>query len=365
MTAGHVAVRELRAGYGESTILDIDHLDVQPGEFLSVLGPSGCGKTTLLNVVAGFVEAREGHVIVDGCDVTTEPPHRRNLGLVFQSYALFPHLTVAQNVAYGLKVRKTPSAKARQRTAEVLELVDLDAFAERRPRELSGGQQQRVALARALAYSPNVLLLDEPLSNLDAKLRRLMQFELRQIQRRVGTTMIFVTHDQDEALTMSDRVALLNRGKIEQLGTPEEIYRSPRTPFVADFLGSSNLVEASLRRGSAVTSKGTTLPVQTNDREGEAVVVLRREHIRLEDPSQGHGEYPLGVVTLRAFSGGTWHVHVRMLPDGTSTATADIATDGQPIGIELADAGADRTPPREGEIVRLVWEPSAAVVIDQ
>lgn len=354
MSAGHVAVRNLQAGYGDTTILDLDALDVQPGEFLSVLGPSGCGKTTLLNVIAGFVDARQGQVLVDGRDVTGEPAHRRDLGLVFQSYALFPHLTVAQNVAYGLDVRKTPKTEVRPRVAEVLELVDLAAFAERRPRQLSGGQQQRVAVARALAYSPSVLLLDEPLSNLDAKLRRQMQFELRRIQKAIGTTMIFVTHDQDEALTMSDRVALLNGGKIEQIGTPEEIYRHPRTAFVADFLGAGNLITATISDGRAVTASGTTLPVVPGGATGQVTVVLRREQITLADPHQGGDDgFPTGEVTMRAFSGGTWHLQVRL--EGTE----------QLIAVELADAGAGRTPPQEGETVRLAWDPAAVVVISE
>ena len=354
MSVGHVAVRNLQAGYGDVTILDLDTLDVQPGEFLSVLGPSGCGKTTLLNVIAGFVDARQGQVLVDGRDVTGEPAHRRDLGIVFQSYALFPHLSVAQNVAYGLDVRKTPKAEVRRRVAEVLELVDLTAFADRRPRQLSGGQQQRVAVARALAYSPSVLLLDEPLSNLDAKLRRQMQFELRRIQKAIGTTMIFVTHDQDEALTMSDRVALLNGGKIEQIGTPEEIYRQPRTAFVADFLGAGNLIRATISDGRAVTPAGTTLPVVPGGATGDVTVVLRREHITLTDPAQGNDEFPTGEVTMRAFSGGTWHLQVRV--GGAA---------GQLIAVELADVGAERTPPREGETVRLVWDPAAVVVISE
>ena len=356
MTAGHVAVRDLQAGYGDTTILDLEHLDVQPGEFLSVLGPSGCGKTTLLNVIAGFVDARRGQVLVDGRDVTSEPAHRRDLGLVFQSYALFPHLTVAQNVAYGLDVRKTPKAEVRRRVAEVLDLVDLAAFAGRRPRQLSGGQQQRVALARALAYSPSVLLLDEPLSNLDAKLRRQMQFELRRIQKNIGTTMIFVTHDQDEALTMSDRVALLNGGRIEQIGTPEEIYRSPRTAFAADFLGAGNLVRATITDGRAVSASGVTLPVVANGVTGAVVVVLRREQITLGDPAGTSEEFPLGTVVLRAFSGGTWHLQVQL---------GDPAQDGQLLSVELGDNGSRAAPPQEGETVRVIWDPASAVVITE
>lgn len=354
MTPGHIEVRNLRAGYGDTTILDLQHLEIQPGEFLSVLGPSGCGKTTLLNVIAGFVDASRGEVLIDGRDVTDVPAHRRDLGLVFQNYALFPHLSVAQNVAYGLNVRKTPRATVQQRVTEALELVDLASFADRRPRQLSGGQQQRVALARSLAYSPTVLLLDEPLSNLDAKLRRQMQLELREIQKSIGTTMVFVTHDQDEALTMSDRVALLNQGTVEQMGSPEEIYRNPRTTFVAEFLGAGNVIRATSSKGRVTSESGVPLPVADAEPDGSVTVVLRREHIRLEDPGAtepSRAEFPVAEVRLRAFSGGTWHVQ------------ADLPGGGPTFSIEIPDAGPGHTPPREGDTVRLVWDPASAVVI--
>jgi len=357
VSAGHVSVRGLLAGYGEQTILDLDELDVHPGEFLSVLGPSGCGKTTLLNVIAGFVQPSAGQVVVDGRDVTDTPPYRRNLGLVFQNYALFPHLTVAQNVAYGLKTRKVPKAEQTPRIDEVLNLVGLADYAGRRPGQLSGGQQQRVALARALAYEPSVLLLDEPLSNLDAKLRHQMQTELRQLQRRVGTTMIFVTHDQSEALTMSDRVALLNGGHIEQLGTPQEIYRAPRTTFVADFLGAGNLLPVTIIDAATVRLGDVDLPIATGRPAGsQATVVLRREHLRpLTSP--GSPAAPRAVVIFRAFSGSSWQLQVQLL-------TPDDQPTGPIISIELPDAGATQTPPAEGTQVWLAWDPKAAVVID-
>lgn len=377
-TAGSVSVRGLRAGYGDQTVLDLDRLDVRPGEFLSVLGPSGCGKTTLLNVIAGFIQPESGHVVIDEIDVTNAPPYRRNLGLVFQNYALFPHLSVAQNIAYGLKTHKVRGAEQSSRIEEVLALVGLADYAGRRPGQLSGGQQQRVALARALAYQPSVLLLDEPLSNLDAKLRRQMQTELRQLQRRVGTTMIFVTHDQGEALTMSDRVALLNDGKVEQLGTPQEIYRDPATTFVADFLGAGNLLpvrvlddatvliehagradNADLPAGACPTGD-IALPIATGRPAGtEATIVLRREHLRpLASP--GTPGAPRGVVAFRAFSGSTWQLQVRLLTEGQSSVDAD----GPVIAIEIPDAGAGHLPPAEGSEVWLEWDPDAVVVID-
>ncbi len=365
MTQPQVSVRNLTAGYGGTTILDLEELDVHQGEFVSILGPSGCGKTTLLNVLAGFVEPSHGQVLVDGQDVTAVPAHRRNLGLVFQNYALFPHLTVAQNVAYGLKTRGVTGSRRTKRVAEVLELVGLADFAARRPRQLSGGQQQRVALARALAYEPSVLLLDEPLSNLDAKLRRQMQSELRQIQRRVGTTMIFVTHDQDEALTLSDRVALLNAGKVEQLGTPQEIYRSPRTAFVADFLGAGNLLRATvLDQHTVVGPHGVWLPVATGRPVGsEVIVVLRREHVKLVPVEQGPVDAPRAIVTFRAFSGASWTLEVHLLAHGEDASARVELRDEATLGIELADEGQVQQPPAEGSVVRLVWDPETVVVV--
>lgn len=368
MTLAQVSIRDLKAGYGDETILDLDELDVREGEFISVLGPSGCGKTTLLNVIAGFVEPRAGRIEIDGRDVTAVPAHQRNLGLVFQNYALFPHMTIAQNIGYGLKVRRIGGAERSRRVADVLALVGLSDFASRRPRQLSGGQQQRVALARALAYEPSVLLLDEPLSNLDAKLRRQMQSELRQIQRRVGTTMIFVTHDQDEALTLSDRVALLNAGRVEQLGTPQEIYRSPRTAFAADFLGAGNLLPATVADERTVISHGVSLPVATDKPAGtEVIVVLRREHIALVPADRGPREAPRAVVTFRAFSGASWTLQVHLLTEAEpADGIADVELrDSASVSIELADQGQAVIPPGEGTQVRLTWEPETVMVIDQ
>jgi ABC-type Fe3+/spermidine/putrescine transport system ATPase subunit len=281
-------VTGLEAGYGGGTILSVDDLVVGRGEFLSVLGPSGCGKTTLLNCLAGFVRPVTGRIALDGEDLTAVPPHRRGLGLVFQSYALFPHMTVADNIAYGLKARNVPKAERRDRVREALHLVGLEDFAGRRPRQLSGGQQQRVAVARALATRPRVLLLDEPLSNLDAKLRREMRAELRALQQRLGITAVFVTHDQEEAMSMSDRVAVLNGGRIEQLGTPEDVYNRPATRFVAEFVGAANVVNWD----------GT-------------LVAIRPERVSLS----GTGERR-ATVTATSFTGGAWHVELE-LADGT------------------------------------------------
>ncbi len=232
--------------FGAVAAVEDVSLTVKAGEFLTLLGPSGCGKTTLLRLIAGFEAPDEGAVILDGKDVTNEPPYRRNVNQVFQSYALFPHLSVGDNIAFGLRMLRLPAAEIAERVAEMVALVSLAGFEERQPHQLSGGQRQRVALARALAPRPAVLLLDEPLSALDARLRQAMQLELKRLQRRLGTTFVFVTHDQDEALTMSDRIALIHRGRIEQLGDVHAIYHRPATRFVAEFIGQANLLTADL-----------------------------------------------------------------------------------------------------------------------
>lgn len=239
-----ILIENVSRHFHDNIALEDVQLEVQEGEFFSLLGPSGCGKSTLLNIIAGFLEPTSGVVKISGKDVNNLPPYKRNLGMVFQNYALFPHLTVAENVAYGLKIKKMPRKEIKERVQESLALVHLESFAERMPHQLSGGQQQRVAIARAIAIQPSVLLLDEPLSNLDAKLRKEMQFELRNIQQRVGITTILVTHDQEEALSLSDRVGILGKGRLQQVGSPLEVYRRPANRFVAEFIGQVNLMEA-------------------------------------------------------------------------------------------------------------------------
>ena len=267
-----IEIRNVTKRFGSFTAVNDVSLRVAAGEFVTLLGPSGCGKTTLLRMLSGFETPTAGAIHIGGRDVTHLAPYRRNVNQVFQSYALFPHLTVEQNIAFGLRMQNVPRPEAARRVAEVVDLVALGGFEKRRPHELSGGQRQRVALARAIVPSPEVLLLDEPLSALDAKLRRAMQLELKRLQKHLGLTTVFVTHDQEEALTLSDRVAVMNHGRIEQLGTATEVYHQPRTAFVADFLGEANLLD-----GDIVWRNGTQVRVRT--RAGLELLVGGIEHV--------------------------------------------------------------------------------------
>jgi len=255
-----VELRGVTKRFGSCTAVDDVSLAIHTGEFITLLGPSGCGKTTLLRLLAGFETPDTGAVLLAGEEVTHLPPYRRNVNQVFQSYALFPHLNVRDNIGFGLRMQRVPDSETGERIREVIELVALTGLEARQPHQLSGGQRQRVALARAIVCRPKVLLLDEPLSALDAKLRHAMQLELKRLQRHLGLTFVFVTHDQDEALTMSDRIALMNRGKIEQLGDTFEIYHKPRTAFAADFIGQANLLSVEI-----VGRNGTTAQVRLAD----------------------------------------------------------------------------------------------------
>ena len=295
---GYLSLQGLTKAYNDFVAVDAVDLDVRQGEFVSLLGPSGCGKTTTLRMIAGLVEATGGTIMVGGRNLTEVPPHRRDMGLVFQSYALFPHLNVARNIAFGLEMRGLPRSDIDRRVAEAIALVRLEGREGRRPAQLSGGQQQRVALARALVIRPSILLLDEPLSNLDAKLREEMRVEIRDIQRRLGTTAIFVTHDQDEALTMSDRVVVMNQGRIEQTGTPEDLYERPRTPFVAGFVGRTNRFPA-VATGNSLMLGGTTI-LSATAASGPAVVMIRPHRISLsQEPPAGLEGHNAVVGTVR------------------------------------------------------------------
>ena len=289
MAGGEVKLISLVKKFGEFTAVDGIDLEMPAGEFFSMLGPSGCGKTTTLRMIAGFEQPTEGEILLDGENMAYTPPHRRNVNTVFQSYALFPHMSVWDNVAFGLRRQKTPKHDVKTRVDEALGMVQMDRFAKRKPAQLSGGQQQRVALARALVNRPRVLLLDEPLGALDLKLRKQMQLELKAIQHDVGITFIHVTHDQEEAMTMADRIAIMNAGKIEQLGTPSDLYERPQTAFVASFLGISNLLRGTVSGPQSVKlDDGTEVqlaPGTLNGTTGRVAVGVRPEKIRL-----GHGE---------------------------------------------------------------------------
>jgi putative spermidine/putrescine transport system ATP-binding protein len=288
--AGHALdIVGLTHRFGSFTAVDDVTLSIRPGEIVALLGPSGCGKTTLLRAIAGFIRQNQGRVLIDGASVDDQPPERRNIGIVFQNYALFPHMTVAQNVAYGMEARRRPRAEIRERVQRFLSIVQLGAMAERFPRQLSGGQQQRVALARALAIEPQILLLDEPFGALDKNLRLDMQIEVKRLQRQFGLTAIMVTHDQEEAMSIADRIAVMNHGRVEQLDTPVAIYDAPRSLFVNGFIGSTNLLPARFAaRGDAATTvtleAGGTLTVASDldCAAGEVVLLsIRPEQLAL------------------------------------------------------------------------------------
>jgi spermidine/putrescine transport system ATP-binding protein len=307
---GRVQLVGLAKRYGAYEAVRGIDLDVRPGEFFSLLGPSGCGKTTTLRMIAGFERPSEGKVLLDGKDVSDTPPNRRHVNTVFQSYALFSHLTVAENVAFGLRFTKTPRGEARARVDRALSFVQMREFGDRKPHQLSGGQQQRVALARALILNPSVLLLDEPLGALDAKLRKALQIELKALQEEVGITFVYVTHDQEEALTMADRVAVMNEGRIEQIGPPRQVYEEPSSAYVADFLGVSNLLDAEAVGSSAdgrcrvrlgdfklLASCGHT------SARGPVKVVVRPERVRVEPPREtGENRLP-GKIERVVYAG--------------------------------------------------------------
>ncbi|GAA2381608.1 ABC transporter ATP-binding protein [Nonomuraea africana] len=290
---GTVDVRGISKRYGEAVALDDVSLHVRPGTFMTLLGSSGSGKSTLLNVVAGFTEPTSGTVEVDGTDITKAPPYKRDLGMVFQHYALFPHMTVFENVAFPLRRRRVRGAELTRKVAEALEVVELGALRDRRPAQLSGGQQQRVALARAIVFEPRVLLMDEPLGALDKRLREQLQLEIKRLHRELGITFVFVTHDQEEALTMSDSIALLRDGRIVQVGTPEDLYERPASRYVAEFLGESNLLGPLLVRPQKVrlSAPGTELPAGHQAHDGKVLEVIYlgsglRVEVELRDGSR-------------------------------------------------------------------------------
>jgi spermidine/putrescine transport system ATP-binding protein len=314
MTGGQIQLVDLVKHFAEVTAVDGITLDVAGGEFFSLLGPSGCGKTTTLRLIAGFEQPTEGRILLDGRDVAQTPPHKRNVNTVFQSYALFPFLTVEENVSFGLRYKDVTKDEARKKTARALGLVQLEGLHKRRPGQLSGGQQQRVALARALVLNPAVLLLDEPLGALDAKLRKALQIELKALQEEVGITFIYVTHDQEEALTMSDRLAVMSRGKVEQVGNPVQVYEEPATAYVADFLGVSNLMSALGDGGGRVRLGDFQLMAAGGDLDvrGPIRVVIRPERVHLEDHGTAGDNRIPGMVERVLYVGSTIQVLVHL-----------------------------------------------------
>ncbi len=336
--------------YGDfGALIDMD-LSVERGEFISLLGPSGCGKTTTLQAIAGLTPVTRGRITLDGRDITKLPVNQRGLGIVFQSYALFPHMTVAENVSFGLEMRQTPRPECDRQVAQMLELVHLDELASRYPRELSGGQRQRVAIARALVIAPPVLLLDEPLSNLDAKLREAMQFELRRIQRKVGTTTIMVTHDQAEALSISDRVVVMEAGRATQIDAPYRLYEHPKSEFISAFVGKTNLLPGRVSRsatGAAVVlAQGQRLEVDAGAfADGASVTVcMRPEKLYFTDPQRGSLS---GRVEERFFLGSQWLYRV-----------------SSPLGeLEVSCANDGSVPVEEQAVVHLGWAKDVARLV--
>jgi spermidine/putrescine transport system ATP-binding protein len=346
--------------FGDVVAVRETSFDIQEGEFFSLLGPSGCGKTTTLRMIAGFEEPDVGQILLRGEDVTHVPPNRRNVNMVFQHYALFPHMSVLDNVAFGLRLKKLPRSEQTARVREMLRVVQLEGYEKRKPQQLSGGQQQRVALARALVNRPAALLLDEPLGALDVKLRKQMQLELKRIQAELGTTFVYVTHDQEEALAMSDRIGVMNGGVVEQIASPREIYEHPHTPFVADFIGSLNALDFRVDEvsdGVAVMRIGPSdrlvVPVANGVRPGARLrVAVRPERVRI-DPVDGrppeHGSRVEGVIAELVYLGGLTQFHVDT--DGAGRVVCHRMT-----GDELARLD-------EGRRVVLTWAPEHAAVL--
>jgi spermidine/putrescine transport system ATP-binding protein len=366
--AGEVRLVGLAKQFDDVVAVDGIDLHVPGREFFSLLGPSGCGKTTTLRLIAGFEQPTAGTILLDGVDVAQVPPHRRNVNTVFQSYALFPFLSVEENVAFGLRYKSIGTTEAKTQVHEVLSLVRMDGMEKRRPAQLSGGQQQRVALARALILNPAVLLLDEPLGSLDAKLRKALQLELKTLQEEIGITFIYVTHDQEEALTMSDRIGVMSNGNVEQIGTPDEVYEEPANAWVADFLGVSNLMDGRAEGGSADGSCrvrlgdfGLTAGRGDLAAAGPVKLVVRPERVSLEPHGvSGENRVP-GMVERLVYSGPVTQVIVRLAPGETLQAMIPNRGDtipyeqGTPVSVFLpADAlrvlrsdGADSEPTRE------------------
>ena len=357
-----IQLRELYKYFGETPAVNGVSLDVRDGEFLTLLGPSGCGKTTTLRMIGGFEHPTSGSIFISGQEMGDRPPYRRPVNTVFQNYALFPHMTVGQNVSYGLEMSGVPKAERQQRVTQALEMVRLPHVENRKPSELSGGQQQRVALARALVNRPSVLLLDEPLGALDLKLRKAMQLELKQLNREVGATFVYVTHDQEEALTMSDRIAVMNEGQILQLGPPEEIYERPRTRFVADFIGQTNFLDVTVREASGDTAV-IELP-------GVGAMRVRRP---ADGPTSGPAVLairPEKIALLEDLPGGVpagWNQLIGRLEEivyvGTFTHYVVALPQGQIVTVHRQNRAVGEGEHRMGEELTLVFDPAVAALL--
>ncbi|NDZ18341.1 spermidine/putrescine ABC transporter ATP-binding protein [Variovorax sp. WS11] len=354
--AGDIAVRfeGVSKAYGGTTVLQPTELNVRRGEFLTLLGPSGSGKSTILNIIAGSTPPSSGRVFLDGEDVTQKPPRERGLGMVFQNYALMPHMSVYENVAFPLKIRNWKADAIRTQVMATLEKVGLSGFAQRKPKELSGGQQQRVSIARCLVYSPSIILMDEPLGALDKKLRDQLQGEIKSLHRDIGTTLIYVTHDQEEALNLSDKVCLMNQGRIEQLGTPSELYFDPANRFVADFVGESNILAGTLLEAGVLKTKaGTLLRVQSRHAHpgAQVEVLVRPENVRLLHPGEAASDDNVVEATVAGLS----FVGGRTRVEAVAGAERLLAT-----RISARNDAAIQP----GEKVRLAWSPSNSIVLN-
>ena len=349
-----ITIEGVARTFGSVRAIDDVSLAVRDGEFFTLLGPSGCGKTTLLRMVAGFCDLDRGRILFGERRIDALPPHRRNAGMVFQNYAIFPNHTVAGNVAYGLKARNVAPADIERRVARALKLVHLDGYAERWPHQLSGGQLQRVAIARALVIEPEVLLLDEPLSNLDAKLRHDVRLEIRQLQRDLGLTTVFVTHDQEEALTVADRLVVMNQGVIAQVGTPRQLYDAPRSAFVADFIGKSNFFEGEIAGpGLFRTRSGLDIRFAGEPRPAPSVLAVRPERMQVlrADAPTAHPNAVPGVAKVVTFLGPTTESMIEL-------------KSGETVTVHAPTAGGNGAAIHPGEPVRLAWPPEASLVLD-
>jgi len=333
-----VLMQDLTRSFGATRALDGLNIEMAPGELVALLGPSGCGKTTALRIVAGFETADTGSVLIDGKNISSIPAAKRDMGMVFQSYSLFPNMSALDNVAFGLRMRKVATGERRKRAADLLDMVGLAPQASQYPHQLSGGQQQRVALARALAIEPRVLLLDEPLSALDAKVRLQLREQIRLLQQQLGTTTLFVTHDQEEALSMADRVGVMSRGKLEQIAAPDELYTDPATAFVAEFVGVMNRIPGELQAGQQVTVLGRAVPVRGHVPDETAVdVLVRPEGLHMEIVENGNG-----IVTTRTFLGSVTRVGVQLSGDvavqiDRPSSESGALAPGESVAVSLPD----------------------------